>query len=197
MRKSVSVRSAMETPGGEVLQVDDRILQLQELLAPVLEIVHQVAGLLLDQVLLAGGRDVQQTMRPLTRCSRLMYSSSSMLGQKLTSWMRCWASRAVDAAEALDDADRVPVDVVVDEPVAVLKVLAFGDAVGGDQQVEVAVERQLLGPFLRDRGAKAVRIEARGPCGAARERGLVGPVPVTSCSLDPALPSPTGPGSYR
>ena len=28
------------------------------------------------------------TMRPLTRCSRLMYSSSSMLGQKLMSWMR-------------------------------------------------------------------------------------------------------------
>ena len=27
------------------------------------------------------------TMRPLTRCFRLMYSSSSMFGQKLTSWM--------------------------------------------------------------------------------------------------------------
>jgi hypothetical protein len=37
---------------------------------------------------------------------------------------------AVNPTEALDDADRVPVNVVVDEPVAVLKVLAFRDAVG-------------------------------------------------------------------
>ncbi len=56
------------------------------------------------------------TMRPLTRCSRLMYSSSSMLGQKLTSWMRALVrADAVDAAKALDDAHRIPVDVVVDE----------------------------------------------------------------------------------
>ena len=49
------------------------------------------------------------------------------------------ALEAVDAPEALDDADGVPVDVVVDEVVAVLKVLAFADAVGGDEQVDLAV----------------------------------------------------------
>jgi hypothetical protein len=43
---------------------------------------------------------------------------------------------AVDAAETLDDADGVPVDVVVYEQVAVLEVLAFADAVGGDEQVD-------------------------------------------------------------
>ena len=58
----------------------------------------------------------RSTMRPLTRCSRLMYSSNSMFGQKLTSWMRLVGrADAVDAAETLDDADGVPVDVVVDE----------------------------------------------------------------------------------
>ena len=30
----------------------------------------------------------KRTIRPLTRCSRLMYSSNSMFGQKLMSWMR-------------------------------------------------------------------------------------------------------------
>ena len=52
--------------------------------------------------------------------------------------LRIGRADAVDAAEALDDAHRVPVDVVVDEVVAVLKVLAFGDAVGADQQVDFA-----------------------------------------------------------
>jgi hypothetical protein len=72
-----------------------------------------------------------------------------MLGQKLTSWMLVGRADAVDTAEALDDAHRVPVDVVVDEPVAVLQVLAFADAVGGDQQVDLALmarsARALLG----------------------------------------------------
>ena len=34
--------------------------------------------------------------------------------------------------------DGVPVDVVVDEVVAVLKVLTFGDAVGADENVDLA-----------------------------------------------------------
>ena len=92
-------------------------------------------------------------MRPETRSSRLMYSSSSMLGQKLTSWMTLVAGAdAVDAAEALDDAHRVPVDVVVDQVVAVLKVLALGDAVGGDQDVDLAGRGRVdHGAFLGER----------------------------------------------
>ena len=43
---------------------------------------------------------------------------------------------AVDTPEPLDDAHRIPVDVVVDQQVAVLKVLAFADAIRGDQQVD-------------------------------------------------------------
>ena len=44
----------------------------------------------------------------------------------------------VDATESLDDADRVPVDVVIDEVVAVLEVLSFGNAIGGNENVNVA-----------------------------------------------------------
>ena len=62
------------------------------------------------------------------------------------------ASDSVNAAKPLDDPDRVPVDVVIDEVIAVLEVLALGDAIGGDEQVDFAVDfgiEQIL--FLRAR----------------------------------------------
>ena len=43
----------------------------------------------------------------------------------------------VDSPEPLNDADRVPVDVVVDEIVAVLQVLTFGNTVGGNQNIKL------------------------------------------------------------
>ena len=60
------------------------------------------------------------------------------MGQKLTNWTACvHAADTVNAAEALNDADGIPVDVVIDEVIAVLEVLALGDAVGGDEQVNL------------------------------------------------------------
>ena len=44
---------------------------------------------------------------------------------------------AVDAPKALDETHRIPVDVIVEHSVAVLQVLTLGDAVGGNQQVDV------------------------------------------------------------
>jgi hypothetical protein len=49
---------------GEVFEVDDGVLQLEELLAAVFQIVHLVAGLLLDDVFLAGGGNVEQHHAP-------------------------------------------------------------------------------------------------------------------------------------
>ena len=66
--------------------------------------------------------------------------------------LRVRRADTVDAAEALDDADRVPVDVVVDQIVAILKVLAFGDAVRADEDVDLAgLVRQDQMLFLRPR----------------------------------------------
>ena len=45
---------------------------------------------------------------------------------------------AVDASEALNDAHGVPVDVVVDQVVAILEVLALADHVGSDEHVQLA-----------------------------------------------------------
>ena len=43
----------------------------------------------------------------------------------------------VDAADALHQAHRVPVDVVVDHPRGVLKVQAFGEDVGRDEDADL------------------------------------------------------------
>jgi hypothetical protein len=49
------------------------------------------------------------------------------------------ASDSVDAAEPLDDADGVPVDIVIDQVIAVLKILAFGNAVRGNNKIDFSV----------------------------------------------------------
>jgi hypothetical protein len=58
----------------------------------------------------------------------------------------------VDAAEPLNDPDGVPVDVVVDDRVAVLEVLALAHAVRGDEKVDFAVSGEVFGTFLRAGG---------------------------------------------
>ena len=56
---------------------------------------------------------------------------------------------AINAAEALNDAHGIPVDVVVDQPVAVLEVLPLGDAVRCDEQVKFALAGKFLGEIGR------------------------------------------------
>ena len=50
--------------------------------------------------------------------------------------MVIFAANTVDSPEALNDADGIPVNVVVNEIVTILQVLAFGNTVGGNQNVE-------------------------------------------------------------
>ena len=54
----------------------------------------------------------------------------------------------VNTAEALNDADRIPVDIVVDEVVAVLQVLAFGDTVRSDENFNLFVNIGIDGIFF-------------------------------------------------
>ena len=51
--------------------------------------------------------------------------------------MLIFTADTVNSPEPLNDADRVPVDVIVDEIVAVLQVLAFGNTVGGNQNIKL------------------------------------------------------------
>ena len=50
-------------------------------------------------------------------------------------------------------------DVVVDQPVAVLEILTFGDAICGDEQVEVTFVREFIGSLF---GLRCERGENRG-----------------------------------
>jgi hypothetical protein len=76
------------------------------------------------------------------------------------------------------------VDVVVDEEIAVLEVLAFADAVGGDEQVDLAFGGESAGRSF-ERGEKVVRMLVR----SLRRLGSVvwlWPVPVTSAECRPS-----------
>ena len=57
------------------------------------------------------------------------------------------AAEPIDPAEALHEPNRVPVNVVVHHQVAILKVLAFRQAIGGDEDVDfIALGAGLLRP---------------------------------------------------
>jgi len=43
----------------------------------------------------------------------------------------------VNSAKTLDDTNRIPVDVVIYECVAVLEVLPFGDTIGGNENIDL------------------------------------------------------------
>jgi len=84
-----------------------------------------------------------------------MYSSSSQVGPEVDE-LDALVGRAktVDAAEPLMTG-RIPVDVVVDDRVAVLEVLALAHAVRGDQKVDFAVSCEVSGRSF-ERGENAV-----------------------------------------
>ncbi|MNV96998.1 hypothetical protein D3C71_1920670 [compost metagenome] len=91
MRKSVSVRSVMETP----LLRSSMSMTVSCNLSNCLRRYSKSFIGLPDCCSMRFSSPVAETssntMRPLTRCSKPMYSSSSMLGQKFTSWM-LWLS---------------------------------------------------------------------------------------------------------
>ena len=51
------------------------------------------------------------------------------------------AADTIDAPEALNDPDGVPVDVIVDEKVAVLEILTFGNAISRYDQIDLVMLR--------------------------------------------------------
>ena len=75
---------------------------------------------------------------------------------------------AVDPPEPLDDPHRIPVNVVVHQKIAVLEVLAFRDAVCGDQDINLAQlirhDRRLLlgaGREQREQGLEIIALTQR------------------------------------
>src|SRR5690606_11299085 len=100
--------------------------------------VGDVAGAGGEHVVITGGGDVgdhHPVLHALLQVDVLVQGNVRPVVDQLD--LAVGRSDAVDAAEPLDDAYRVPVDVVVDEIVAVLEVLALGDAVRCNQDVQL------------------------------------------------------------
>ena len=118
----------------EVFKVDHSVLELEELLTAIFQIVHLVAGLVLDDVLLAGGGNIKQ----YHAAADALFEVDVLLQLHVrpeVNELNAFIDRAdpVDAAKTLDDAHRIPMDIVVHDCVAVLQVLTLADTVSCDQ----------------------------------------------------------------
>lgn len=98
-----------------------------------------------------GGRDVFSGSGEVDECHAGLDSVFHVeVGIKILGWPKIYERNSfiartdpVNPAEALNDADGIPVDVIVDQEVAVLEVLTLRDAVGCDQQVYFFILRKL------------------------------------------------------
>src|SRR3546814_5808706 len=112
-------------------------------------LVHLVSGLKLDDVLLARRRNVEQHHAATDAGFEVAIFVQLHVRPEIDE-LDAGVGRAdtVDTPETLEDAHRIPVDVVIHEEIAVLKVLAFGNAVRADEKVNLALARHFLRPLL-------------------------------------------------
>ena len=142
--------------GLQILQLDDFFLQAAQLLLAV----RHVVGLRGQHVVVAGGGHVGDHHPAFDTLLEVDVFVKRNVGP-VVDQLDAAIGRAdtIHPAKALDDAHRVPVDVVVDDVVAVLQVLAFGDAVGTDQQIDfVRFFRQHHGFLFRARGEQGEQL---------------------------------------
>ena len=160
----------------DVLEVQHLLLQLLKLLAAVHEVVHLFGRLALEHVLLAGGAGVHERHAALHAALELDVLVELDVRPEVDELdLGVGRSQAVDSPEALDDAHGVPVDVVVHQAVAVLEVLALGDAVGGEDHVYLALLPLALGQLLGHRGEAREHVLERGPRQLEGMRAAPGP----------------------
>ena len=138
----------------EVFDIKHLVLEAEELLIAIAEVVgDDVFDLLvLENIVLEGRGEVHERHASFDAVFEVDVFVEVFGGPEIHEVNGgIHAANAVDAAEALDDADRIPVDVVIDEVVAILKVLAFADAIRGDEKVDLALLRHggHLFAFLR------------------------------------------------
>ena len=118
-----------------VFEVHHLALHLQQLVLAVFEVALLV---LVEQVVVARGGEHHAAHPAFHAAFQVDVVVKLDVGPEVHQLdLRVLRPDAVDAAEPLHDAHGVPVNVVVHQVVAVLQVLALGDAVGGYQDVDV------------------------------------------------------------
>ena len=120
---------------GHVLNVHDFLLQPLELCAAVFKITFFLG---VDQVIVAGrghDRNLHAGFHTAFQVDILVKVHIRPEVYELD--MVVSAADTVNSPEPLDNADRVPMNVVVDEIVAILQVLTFGNTVGRNQNIKL------------------------------------------------------------
>ena len=120
---------------GHVLNVHDFFLQPLELCAAVFKITFFLG---VDQVIVAGrghDRNLHAGFHTAFQVDILVEVHIRPEVYELD--MVVSASDTVNSSEPLDNAHRVPMNVIVDEVVAVLQVLTFGNTVGCNQNIKL------------------------------------------------------------
>ena len=120
---------------GHVFNVHDFLLQPLELCAAVFKIAFFFG---IDQIIVAGGghdRNLHAGFHTAFQVDILVEVHIRPEVYELD--MVVSASDTVNSSEPLDNAHRVPMNVIVDEVVAVLQVLTFGNTVGCNQNIKL------------------------------------------------------------
>ena len=164
--------------GFDVFQINDFILQTAELLLAI----SKVAALRGQHVFIAGGHCIHNdhtVFHALFQIDIFIQGDVRPVVYQLDGLVA--RTNAVDTPETLNYAHRVPMDVVIDQVVAILKVLAFGNAVRADQQVQfMGVVRHGEGFFFGARREKCQQFlktvafaqSAFGRCAAGYQSGV-------------------------
>ena len=131
--------------GGHILDVNNLVLQAFKLRLSILKVC---LFLVTEQVIIARGghiHDFHPGFNSGFQVDIIVKGHIRPEIHKLNNLVA--ASDTVNTPETLNDANRIPVNVIVDEIVAVLQVLTFRNAVGGNQNVDfriVAGHQQLF-----------------------------------------------------
>ena len=121
-------------PSLEVFHLDDLFLQPAQLFLAIGDVV----GLGPEDVIVPGSRDINNhhaVFDPFLEIDVFVQRDVGPVVDQLDGLVS--GTDTVNPAEALDDPDRVPVDVVVNQVIAVLQVLPLGDAVGADEDINL------------------------------------------------------------
>jgi hypothetical protein len=126
----------------KVFEVEDFVLEPEELLVAVAQVVGDEVFdfLVFEHVVLEGSREIDKGHAGFDAVYQLDVFVEVFRGPEVHEVNGgVDAADPVNAAEALDDADGIPVDVVVDEGFAVLQILTLTDAIGGDEEIDLAL----------------------------------------------------------
>ena len=121
------------------LQIYDLCLQALQLAAAIFQIALFLRR---KQVVIAGGGHNQRLHTGLDPRFQVDVVVQRHIGPEIDELDAVIAAAdTVDTPEALHQPHGVPMNVVVHKAIAVLQVLAFGDTVGSDEQVDVGAVR--------------------------------------------------------